>query len=196
MTEEMRDDTFDVSIKGEGVMIEKKRVAAPLARQLINILMGGGDGYEHVLAHSVTVHGSTPKSAPGSSGEGASRTSLREYLDETQATRNPDKITAMGQYLLLHENVGEFTRDDIKGRFRTAGEVPPANFPRDFSWAVKNGWIAEDPKKPGAFYVTQKGRVAIEGRFSDGVKKSTSQPSARRRSRKRGSNSQSEGEAE
>jgi hypothetical protein len=77
-----------------------------------------------------------------------------------------------------------FTKDDIRGRFRLSGEAAPANFPRDFIWAVKNGWIAEDPKSPGSFYVTQKGRNAIENNFSSEVKKGTPQPAARRRPRK------------
>jgi hypothetical protein len=109
-------------------------------------------------------------------------------LDETQARRNPDKITAIGEYLSEHEGQGEFTRDDIKSRFKLAGEAAPANFGRDFAWAVSNGWIAEDHKNPGSFYVTKKGRDSIDARFAAEVTKGTRQkPSGRRRTPKRDS---------
>ena len=91
---------------------------------------------------------------------------------------------AIAEYLYIHEEVELFTRDDIRGRFRTAGEAVPGNFPRDFAWAVKNGWVAEDVKSAGSFYVTQKGRLAIQSKFSEEVKKATAQPVSRKRSRK------------
>lgn len=188
-------EDFTVSIKGDGVTIEKS-VPPRVARQMINLIMGGTDSDEPVSRQEELV---SRTGAPASSHPPRSvarRTSLREFLEEAQATRNPDKITAIAEYLALHEQVELFTRDDIKGRYRLAGEAAPANFPRDFGSAVRNGWIAEDSKSSGSFYVTSKGHAAVENKFSGEVKKATAQPSSRKRSRKAGSTPPPEADAE
>jgi hypothetical protein len=179
----VNEENFTVSIKGDGVTIEKS-VPARVARQMITLIMGGAAPHEPVSRLDASVSTDASAGASHSSRPGMRRTSLREFLEETQASRNPDKITSIAAYLALHEEVDLFTRDDIKGRYRSAGEAAPANFPRDFAWAVRNGWIAEDSKSSGSFYVTSKGHAAVENKFSDEVKKATAQPSGRRRSRK------------
>ncbi|MCT8999010.1 hypothetical protein [Chelativorans intermedius] len=193
MEESEPKETFAITIKGDGISIEKS-VSSQTARQLINIILGGGGStYENVprQEHPVSSNrvsaeerSSGPLGSPGPSVSPGRRVSLREFLDDAQAQRNPDKIVAIAEYLYVHDSIDLFTRDDIKGRFRVAGEAAPANFPRDFSWAVRNGWIAEDLKSAGSFYVTQKGRTAIENKFSGEIKKATSQPTPRKRSRK------------
>ena len=107
--------------------------------------------------------------------------SLREHLTATEAKRNPDKILAIADYLERIEGLHGFSKDDIKARFRTAGESPPGNFPRDFSWTVSNGWIAEDAQTKGQFYVTRTGQSAVEAGFSDDVTKTSKLRSSRRR---------------
>jgi hypothetical protein len=187
------EEQYIISIKGNGITVERS-VPAQVARQMINVIMGGAPPYESVSRPESPVSGrGVDRVAPGVGGR---RTSLREFLDETQAKRNPDKITAIAEFLSEHDEVALFTKDDIKGRFRSAGEGAPRNFPRDFAWAVKNGWVAEDHKLPGSFYVTQKGRTAIENKFSTEIRKGTAQPTARRRSRKPGGTSPAEDDAE
>ncbi|QBR70409.1 hypothetical protein CU048_02975 [Beijerinckiaceae bacterium] len=194
MQVESNEELYSVSIKGNGITIEKS-VASHLARQMINMILGGTTTYGSVSPQEPLVSGNRTSGTSTAPPPGGGRTSLREFLDESQATRNPDKITAIAEYLIAHEGTESFTRDDIKGRFRTAGEAAPANFPRDFTWAVKNGWIAEDPKSPGSFYVTKKGRTAIENKFSDEVRKATAKPSTRKRLRKAGSTPSAEDDA-
>jgi len=75
------------------------------------------------------------------------------------------KILTVGRYVRDFEGRGDFTRDEIRERFRSAGEPQPANFPRDFQKAVRAGWIAEDPKKRGRFYVTRTGDELIDRGF-------------------------------
>jgi hypothetical protein len=179
----INEEHFMVSIKGDGVTVEKS-VPAHVARQMIALIMGGAVSYEPVSREETSVSTNGAAGLAHSSRPGSRRTSLREFLEETQATRHPDKITAIAEYLALHERVDLFTKDEIRGRYRSAGEAAPANFPRDFAWAVRNGWIAEDSKSSGSFYVTSKGRAAVENKFSDEVKKATAQPSGRKRSRK------------
>lgn len=170
------EELYTVSIRGNGIEVEKS-VPAHVARQVINAVMGGA------VSDSASVSGKHADGASAAS-SGARRTSLREFLEESQARRNPDKITAIAEYVFQFEEIELFTKEDIRGRFRLSGEAAPANYPRDFTWAVKNGWISEDPKSPASFYVTQKGRNAIENKFSSEVKRGTPQPTARRRSRK------------
>jgi len=163
---------------------------------MITLIMGGAASHEPVSRRETSVSANGIAGLSHSPRPGGRRTSLREFLEETQATRNPDKITAIAEYLALHEEVELFTRDDIKGRYRSAGEAAPANFPRDFAWALRNGWVAEDSKSPGSFYVTSKGRTAVENKFPDEIKKATAQPAGRKRSRKAGSTPPAENDPE
>jgi hypothetical protein len=110
--------------------------------------------------------------------------SLREFLTDADAKRMPDKIVTIGEYLMSQAGQEDFSGDDVRDRFRAAGEVAPANFSRDFKWTISNGWVAEDPKNPGRYYVTQTGRAAIQAKFSDEVKKKSGfKPVGRRRRR-------------
>ena len=93
----------------------------------------------------------------------------REAIDKSGAKKNPEKIVALGAYVL--QDGGEtFKAEDVKAQFRRARETAPGNFPRDLSLAISNGWIAEDA--PGEFYLTNKVEGILEGGFS--FSKSTS----------------------
>lgn len=192
MEAEKDEDIYTVSIKGNGVTIEKT-VPAQVARQMINVIMGGAAASEDFLSQrGASVSRKGTDGVDLSLASGSRRTSLREFLEESEAKRNPDKIISIAEYLLQYEKVELFTKEVIKSRFRLAGEAAPANFPRDFTWAVKNGWIAEDSNSTGSFYVTQRGRNAIENKFSSEVKKGTPQPPRRSRLRKISSTGNSE----
>ena len=173
---------FELKIEGAGLSLSRT-VDGVKVRTLLHIVLGGS--------------GILPFAPPASAGSGlgvapvvganastsglGARTSLREYLTGTGAKRNPDKILVIADYLERHEGVQGFTREDIKGRFRSAGESPPGNYPRDFNWALTNGWIAEDPSARGQYYVTRTGQSAIEAGFSLDVIKGSKQKSGRRR---------------
>lgn len=89
--------------------------------------------------------------------------SAREALDLSGAKTNPEKIVALGQYVL--QDGGEtFRVEDVKAQFRRARETPPANFGRDLGVAVKEGWIAQG--EGDDYYVTNK----IQGIFDGGFK--------------------------
>jgi hypothetical protein len=163
-------ESYTVQIEGQGLSFTRK-IDAPTLGRVMNAMLGGIE---------------TPLSNPMASGVreeesvGIERKlSLREFLQEAGAKRYPDKIVAIGHYLEEIEANPGFTKDDIKARFRTAGEPPPGNFPRDFSAAVGLGWIAEDPTNPGQLYVTRSGREAIEQGFSNAP------PATRRRNVRR-----------
>jgi hypothetical protein len=170
--------SYSLTLKGEGISITRD-VDQSVARAIVELVLGGS-------IPPITTAGKLPDDR-GSSSQSAttvSRLSLREFLDNAEPKRNPDKIVAIGEYIIQHDRQADFTRDDVKARFRTAGEPVPGNFPRDFTWTISNGWIAEDAHNAEHYYVTQKGRAAITEKFSGEVKKKSGFKPANRRRRR------------
>ncbi len=88
--------------------------------------------------------------------------SAREALDLSGARTNPEKIVALGEYVL--QDGGEtFKVEDIKTQFRRARETAPANFSRDLSTAVQAGWIAQGDGDE--YYITNKIQGIFDGDF-------------------------------
>jgi hypothetical protein len=88
--------------------------------------------------------------------------SAREALDLSGAKTNPEKIVALGQYVL--QDGGEtFKVEDVKAQFRRARETAPGNFSRDLAVAVKEGWIAQGDGDE--YYVTNKIQGIFDGDF-------------------------------
>lgn len=182
-TQLQEEEGFDLNLTGTGISLSRK-VNRDAALQILAIAMGGGGGFSP--GASYLQQGQRQQQARGSaSGE---RVSLREYLDEVEAKRNPDKILAIGKYLVVHRNQGSFTGEQVKAQFRAAGEAIPGNFPRDLRWAITNGWIAEDHASPGEYYITSSGEAALTAHFSKEIKKRTGQSKlgGRRRKKKTG----------
>jgi hypothetical protein len=146
---------YSLDLKGEGISISRK-IEESKAKAILDVVFG--DVPTDILTATKMETPTRPS--------GRARLSLREVLDEANATSNAEKIVVIGSYVTGHENAADFSRDDAKNRFKAAGESSPANIHRDFAAAIQNGWIAEDPKKPGRFYVTQKGHTAIAQKFS------------------------------
>lgn len=169
---------FTVKLTGEGLTFETsvsaQQVAAIMALALgaTPVAPAGGGS---ALLNSVQVRPDDNLFVPGE------RLSLREFLDATEAKRLPEKILSIALYLEQHEQLSGFSRDDIKGRFRSAGEAPPGNFPRDFAVAVSSGWIAEDHANKGTFYVTKTGKAVVSARFAPDVTKTQRRSSRKRR---------------
>lgn len=99
----------------------------------------------------------------GSKSQGTAVASARDALDISGAKTNPEKIVALGQYV-MQDGGDTFKVEDVKTQFRRARETPPANFTRDLSVAVKEGWLAVGAD--GEYYVTNK----IDGVFDSGFK--------------------------
>lgn len=86
----------------------------------------------------------------------------REALDLSGAKTNPEKIVALGQYV-LQDGVETFKVDEVKAQFRRARETAPANFSRDLTAAVQAGWIAQGDGDE--YYVTNKIEGIFDGDF-------------------------------
>lgn len=89
--------------------------------------------------------------------------SAREALDVSAAKTNPEKIVALGKYV-MQDGTDTFKVEDVKTQFRRAREAAPANFSRDLGVALREGWLAETDD--GEYFVTNK----IEGIFDGGFK--------------------------
>ena len=170
--------TYKLSLKGEDTSFERE-ISEELASQVLTVVMRGS---QSVPAGSLLSRELEPDLTPG----GGRRQSVREYIDGVEAKRNVDKILAIASFLETVRGEETFSVDQVKREFRNARERVPGNFSRDFSWAVRNGWIAADDEAPGEYYVTQEGRKAVADKFSDEVKKTTgvSRGTSRRRKRR------------
>lgn len=99
---------------------------------------------------------------------GEEKFSLGEYVNKYQPTTYPEKIIAIAAYQKELKGREVFSPEDIRPLFRTIGDVPPANFGRDFRIALANSWIAPDDNNPNAFYITSIGLKALKSNFSGG----------------------------
>jgi hypothetical protein len=171
---------YELTLKGAGLTIERK-IPESIALSVVALIMGG-DGSRigprrggSVAAASLTATGSRQGLA----------TTVGEFLTEVEAKRNPDKILTFAAYLMDEMGRESVTRDEIRSMFQKAAEPVPGNFHRDFTWAVQNRWLGEQPGSPGAYYVTKTGRTALGNKFAAEVKAST-KLTRRRRTRKAG----------
>jgi hypothetical protein len=186
--EEVGKESYHLILKGKGVTIDKVvdvRVGGAIAQMAL-----GGVAIE-------TVQGALSQSAVSptgaqqadsrstlSAGTGQ-RLSLREYLQRADVDRGiHGKILAVGRYLRDYENQNDFSREDIRARFRSAGEPQPANFHRDFQKAVRAGWVAEDHQNRDRFYVTRTGDDEIDRRQGSGQAPAARSARPRRRSKR------------
>jgi hypothetical protein len=176
--------TYELSLVGEGVTVTR-RVTQEAARAIIGIVMGG-DIPPGTSTTTVPLRSGVQTQATVPVRTGTPGLSVREYLAEVGARRNPDKIVAIGLYLTEYGGKDTFLRDEVRAQFQVAGEGVPGNYPRDFTWTVRNGWVSLSPGSSKDYYVTNKGREAVGEKFSDAVRKATpKKDSRRRRSRKK-----------
>lgn len=186
--------SYELSLTGPGMTI-KRTVGQDVALGVITLLMEG--------APAAATTRSVPLS-PGRAPVGltVSRTAspeshtVGEFLGEVEAKRNPDRIVAFGAYLEDAMGKRPFTRDDIRSQFSRAGEPMPANFGRDFGWAMANKWIAAAHGSKDEFFVTNTGRKALEAKFSDEFIKKTRRPDRRRRGKSKGAAKEQEAGSE
>jgi hypothetical protein len=176
-TEEGPEKQYKLNLAGDGIKIEKV-IPESIARQVVSLVMGGHQIGISTAPSSSQLH----RKAPSIGGQ----LSLREFMDEAGAKRNPEKIVAIGAYLMETLNQETFTRKEVKLQFKNAGEPVPGNYTRDFDWAVSNAWLAPNQGGQKDYYVTKKGREAIENKFSDEIRKGTKLKPRRGKRRQQG----------
>jgi hypothetical protein len=168
--EDDQEKLYELLLDGDGIKI-KRKIPETLAREIMHLVMGGAIGANKTQALS----------GLKSLGSG-SRLSLREFIEEAGAKRNPEKIVAIGAYITQQLQQENFSRKEVKLQFKNAGEPVPGNYTRDFNWAISIGWLAPVPSSPKDYFVTNKGFEAINNQFSSEIRQKTK---LSRRSRKK-----------
>ena len=85
-----------------------------------------------------------------------------ELIHEKSPATNAQRIALFAYHREKFEGESRFSRADLRGYFSKAKEPPPANYDRDFSVAVREGWIHEDGSES---YLTSRGLEAVEAGF-------------------------------
>jgi len=159
-------DSYVLKLSGTGIAIDMP-VDKTKARKILNIALSDSDeadGDDDTVARPTSTKGVT--------------LSLREHLDQRGASLKSEQIVAIASYMTEVEGFADVGRDEIKARFAVAREPLPANFPRDFSTAVRSGWLAPVHGNLERYYVTQSGVQALESNFKAPVRRP---PSAKKR---------------
>lgn len=91
-----------------------------------------------------------------------------ELIQQKQPSNNADRLAVFAYYREKYEGNTRFSRNDLKPYFAKAKLNPPQNFDRDFTDAVKLGYIYEDGSDS---YLTSRGLELIENGFSKSIKK-------------------------
>ena len=158
----MSEKPITIVIKGK--VSYEDAITVAQAAQIITFL-NASEGEEVSLGppHGTGARGGRHSSASTGRKSGNAVGSAREALDISGAMTNPEKIVALGEYVL--QDGGEtFKVEDVKAQFRRARETAPANFSRDLSVAMQAGWIAQG--EGDEYYTTNK----IQGIFDGGFK--------------------------
>ena len=140
----MQKETFNISLKGPGISIERE-ISDQVAQQVALLVLTG------------TTHPSLP----------AEPLSMSAFLQQSNARRNPERFIAIAYFIKKYRNRPSFDKNDLIDGFEEAGQQFPANFSRDFKTVKSSGWIAPKSGRPGTFYLSDQGASAVETKFSD-----------------------------
>jgi hypothetical protein len=165
---------YKVVVTGPGMSVERP-ITETVALSILSVVMGGGRAPTVRSAGDHDDDAARPQRGSGGLG------SEGEFLEESGAKKNFEKITALGFY--IEDEIGQdsFTRNDVREAFERAREPMPGNFARDFAIAIEAKWIAEIRGSSDQFHVTTTGRKAVVAQFSKDV--TASRPRRRRRSK-------------
>ncbi|HVC58023.1 MAG TPA: hypothetical protein VND15_00935 [Candidatus Acidoferrales bacterium] len=100
--------------------------------------------------------------------KGARAKSINEFLLETKASGNVEKVVVFGNYLEQHRSMECFARSDIEAICRDSREPVSSNISSDLARAIKKGWIMLHNQKKGGnetYRITSKGEEVIKNNF-------------------------------
>jgi hypothetical protein len=147
---------YQVKLTGPGLSVDKE-LPEELAHRIAMLVLSGG---------KLETPDLKPKELVQKPNTSIHNQSIREYLQETKATKIPQQMTVIGNYLLeTQSGKKSFTIADIEKGFGDAKESVPGNPHRDIGKAIKTGWIASRPDEKDSYYVTGTGLTAITNKF-------------------------------
>jgi hypothetical protein len=154
------EEEFSLSLKGAGISIEKT-VDKHTALVVMSAVLGGAA----VTARTAATN------TPGKTSASESRPpmSVGEFLEESGATKNHERIAAVGLFLREHRGQEHFTSEHVRNALKAARQELPRNLSRDLSRTVKARWI-EPLGSGGQFYVTSTGTRTVESKFGRSAK--------------------------
>lgn len=148
----LKDDTnLSLTVTGLGTSITRKITFSELARILL--LIAQSSGIPNTLEESPS-----EQTLP-------TQVTIREFLNDKNASTNPQKIAAVAAYL-KDRDYKSVTIEVFKQNFERAAEPVPRNITRDIRDAVRFGWIAESHKEQGAYFITATGETIVRSGFS------------------------------
>jgi hypothetical protein len=103
------------------------------------------------------------------------RVGLAELIKEKQAITTSQFLAVFAYFREKYQKQSRFSRADLEGYFQMAKENPPTNYDRDFTDAVRKGWIHEEGENS---FITSKGIEAVEGGFP-GERKYNTRPGSK-----------------
>jgi len=164
----VEDGKYKVSLEGAGLKLDRE-VDQTVGEQIAVLILTGSkpsglsntSGFVTRPATAALIH------------ETGGSLSLREFLNEHEPRRSPDKIVAIGLYLRDSEGKSTFSKEDLEKAFESCGEKIPANLSRDIQWTIRSGWIAPKSGLKGSYYVTNSGDDAVVKKFPKELLKKT-----------------------
>jgi hypothetical protein len=166
------ESVYKLKIEGDGLIFERE-ISKEVGDKILILILSGG---KQSTATPIPTGVSSSQEEKTLIHKRPSDVSVREFLDDHNAKRNPDMITALGLYLHDHNQQNSFTKEDILNAFEAAAEPAPKNFARDLKWAIKIGWVAEKRDMKDNYYVTASGKTAVNTSFPDDLIKKTKVP--------------------
>ena len=155
---------YRLVLKGDGVTVERS-ISEALAKDIIAMVLVGESTSQPSPQAPINAAMPQVDYEKKQNNSCFPRKSLREYLTEVGAKKNPQIILAIAKF--LQESMGKtiFSIADIKPQFRSANQPIPGNLHRDFQNVVQNGWIAPDHAEKKMFFITQTGLDALANKF-------------------------------
>jgi hypothetical protein len=147
---------YHVTVSGPNVNIDTMTDEA-VARVVMHVIMSG------VTEPPVGV---TPA---GQQRKPTSLTSLKDYVASSGAKGVAQQILAIAEFVCATENKDEFTREEIGEKFALAGLAPPDDLARSFQLAADYGWIGQDARALGHYFITKRGHETLSAKFAPGA---------------------------
>lgn len=154
------DQIVELTLKGSGLSY----TSSVSLRQAAEIIRIASLSATDLLSSAQTVSPATPPQAQSPQKAREMALSLPETLNLAKPSTSPETIAVISGWVMESDGAEFVTRSDIAGRYRDARLPPPANLPRDFSQAVRKGFLAPVRGSSDQFYVTQTGRALLAGK--------------------------------
>lgn len=152
----MANQNFKVIVQGPETDISRD-VSEEQALKVISIVLG--TAYEPTPSSENSSNDATESTSNNQ--DVKSDLSVGEFMESLKIEGNDDRITAIALFLSETRDQHLFTKDELSGWFRAAGEKVPGNIKRDLEKAVSNKTVAHDPSDSNSYYITKTGKTKL-----------------------------------